>query len=96
MAQQSLHSGPGARTGDMAVDDLPAHERTYGGFTIGTTGVAVHVAILLSSLALAFLGNAPVMAMMWFVVAHIGLIVMLVRLAHTRRDVVHASVPKRH
>lgn len=75
-----------------AVEELAAHERTYDGFTVFATGVTVHLAILLSALALAFFGNAPVMATLWFIVAHVGLIVMLVRLAHAaRRTIVPPS-----
>lgn len=94
MDQHIVHPLPrvGAAVGGPA-EQLAAHERTYDGFTVFATGVTVHLAILLSALALAFFGNSPVMAALWFVVGHGGLIVLLVRLAHAARRTIGPPSP---
>ncbi|MFZ5781361.1 MAG: aa3-type cytochrome c oxidase subunit IV [Pseudomonadota bacterium] len=49
---------------------VQAHVRTYGSFLRMVLAAAAHVTILLSSLALAFLGDAPVFAAFLFLIGH--------------------------
>lgn len=91
MGQHGTASPAADAAARSSAEELVAHERTYGGFTIFATGVTIHLAILLSSLALAFFGNAPVMAALWFVAGHVALIALLVRLTHAARAIGHAS-----
>ncbi|MCW5736960.1 MAG: aa3-type cytochrome c oxidase subunit IV [Enhydrobacter sp.] len=94
MVQHSIQSQTGVSAVEAATEELVAHERTYEGFTVFATGVTVHIAILLSSLALAFFANATTMAFIWFFAAHVGLIVLLVRLAHMPRASVDHLTPR--
>lgn len=47
---------------ELASQDLRAHERTFHSFSKLVLFAILHIMLVLSCLALAFLGNAPLMA----------------------------------
>jgi hypothetical protein len=56
-----------------------AHASTFDKFTVMVTMGAIHVGIMLSALALAFLGKLPLLAIAWGVAAHLALAVGVMR-----------------
>ena len=50
-----------------------AHAETFDKFTVLVAMVGVHVTIVLSALALAFVANLPLLALVWGVAAHLVL-----------------------
>lgn len=56
-----------------------AHADTFDKFTVLVAMGGVHVAIVLSALALAFVAKLPLLAIAWGVAAHLGLAVGVMR-----------------
>ena len=63
-----------ARTDLDARADLPAHERTYAAFNRVMLFAVLHIILTLGCLALAFLGHAPVLALLLGVGGTVALI----------------------
>jgi len=56
-----------------------AHADTFDKFTVLAAMGGVHVAIILSALALAFVAKLPLLALVWGVAAHLALAVGVMR-----------------
>lgn len=56
-----------------------AHADTFDKFTVLVAMASVHVVIVLSALALAFVAGLPLLALAWGVAAHLGLAVGVMR-----------------
>lgn len=56
-----------------------AHADTFEKFTVVVAMAGVHVAIMLSALALAFIAGLPLLAIAWGVAAHLALAVGVMR-----------------
>jgi hypothetical protein len=63
---------------DQVLEDR-AHADTFDKFTVVVAMAGVHVAIMLSALALAFIAGLPLLAIAWGVGAHLALAVGVMR-----------------
>jgi hypothetical protein len=70
---------------------LGSRHDCYEGFVRLAVAGAVHVLVVLTSLALAFLSDVPVMALLWFVAASAAIAIGFVRSKPTVRAVQEAT-----
>ena len=64
------------RPGQILDEDLPAHQQTFNKFNKLILFSILHIALVLSCLALAFLGGAPLLGLLFGVGGTVVLLVM--------------------